>query len=40
MNRGLLMAAFGCLAVILSVGYGLLAQLHDEAPLAVGQSLS
>jgi hypothetical protein len=40
MNRGLLMAAFGCLAVILGVGYGLLAQLHDEASLAVGHSLS
>jgi hypothetical protein len=40
MNRALLIAAIGCLAVILAVSYGLLARLRDEAPLAVDQSLS
>lgn len=40
MNRALLIAAVGCLAVILGVIYGLLTRLHDEAPLAVGQNLS
>jgi hypothetical protein len=40
MNRALLIATVGCLAVILGVSYGFLARLHDEAPLAVGQNLS
>ena len=41
MNRALLIATIGCLAVILGyVGYGVLAWLHDEAPLPVGQNLS
>jgi hypothetical protein len=40
MNRALLMAVIGCLAVILAVSYGLLTRLHDETPLAVGQNLS
>jgi hypothetical protein len=41
MNRVLLIAIVGCLAVILGcVSYGLLARLRDEAPLAVGQNLS
>jgi hypothetical protein len=40
MNRALLIAALGCLAVILGVSYGLLARLHDEAPVAVDQSIS
>lgn len=40
MNRALLVAAVGCLAVILAVSYVLLARLRDEAPLTVDQSLS
>jgi hypothetical protein len=41
MNRALLVATIGCLAVILGfAGYSALARLHDEAPLPVGQNLS
>jgi hypothetical protein len=40
MNRALLIATVGCLAVILGVSYGLLTRLHDEVPLALGQNLS
>jgi hypothetical protein len=40
LNRVLLIATAGCLAVILSASYAFLAPLHDEAPLAVGQNLS
>jgi len=40
MIRAPLIAALGCLAVVLAVSYGFLARLHDEAPLAVDQSLS
>ena len=41
MNRALLIATVGCLIVVLGcASYGLLARLHDEAPLGVGQNLS
>jgi hypothetical protein len=41
MNRALLIATVSCLTLVIGcVSYGLLARLHDEAPLAVGQNLS
>jgi hypothetical protein len=41
MNRALLIATTACLAVVLGyAGYSVLARMHDEASLPVGQNLS